>query len=216
MNEFINSPGSFTLFLLFVVISWYGFGHSEFLKKYVFHPFLIKRNGQWYRFVSAGFIHKDIKHLIFNAFVWYQFSIAMELYFIRCFLQWGSILLVVLFISGVIVSHISGYIKNMNNPYYSSLGASGGVSSILFAFILVSPVAPLRFFFIPINIPAFLVGIGYLLYSLYFSRKDSMDNVNHEAHYFGGIWGCLFMLLIKPSLFFEFFDQVFSWFDLVF
>ena len=152
-------------------------------------------------------------HLIFNGYVFYQFSRIVELYFKSTYGDFlGIIYTLLLFLSGVIVSHITTYIKNIENSWYASLGASGGVSSVLYAYIFLAPTNNLYLLFIPVGIPAILVGVGYLLLSNYYARNGSRDNVNHEAHYTGALWGIVFMLLINPKGIFMFIDQVTSLF----
>ena len=203
-----------TFFFVFLIggLSIYAFSNPEIKNKLIFSPYRIKRTNEWYRFLTSGFIHADYMHLIFNGYVFFQFSKILEMYFTGIFGETkGPIFLALLFLSGIIVSHLTSYKKHVESPWYASLGASGGVSSVLYAFIFLAPTAPLGILFIPFDIPAIILGVGYLLLSNYYAVKGSRDNVNHEAHYIGSLWGVVFMVLVYPASFYNFFYQIIDW-----
>ena len=60
--------------------------------------------------------------------------------------------------------------------------------------------APLGILFIPIDIPAFIFGALYLAYSAWMARKGH-DNIGHDAHFWGAVFGLAFTIALKPSLF---------------
>ncbi len=213
LQEIQVFPVTFSLLFLFGGISVYAFSRPELKENLIFSPYRIKRTNEWYRFVSSGFIHADWMHLIFNGYVFYQFSRIIEIYFTSTYGAFlGSLYTIFLFVSGIMVSHITTYVKNTENSWYASLGASGGVSSVLYAYIFLAPTNNLYLLFIPVGIPAIVVGIGYLFLSNYYARNGSRDNINHEAHYTGSLWGVVFMLLINPKGIFVFIDQIKSLF----
>ncbi len=207
-----TTPITILLIALIGLTSFFAFSNNDLKNKLIFSPYRIKETNEWYRFLTSGFIHGDWMHLLFNMYVFAQFSGIME----RTFNQFlgdvnGKIATLALFLLGVIVSHISIFIKHKNHSWYQSLGASGGVSSVLFAYILLYPLHKLHLFFIPIGIPAFIVGIGYLFYSNYLARKGSTDNISHEAHYYGGLWGILFVIGVAPEVLPAFVEQITTW-----
>jgi membrane associated rhomboid family serine protease len=164
MNLSIDTtPVSLILMVIIGLISFLGFRNEELIKKTIFSPYRIKETNEWYRFLTSGFIHADWMHLIFNMYVFAQFSGIIEQTFNNKFGDiYGKAATLTLFLVGVVVSHITGYFKHKNHPWYQSLGASGGVSSILFAFIFLYPTQKLQIMFIPVGIPAFLIGVGYM------------------------------------------------------
>lgn len=195
------------LVILTALISIYGFNNSEFKMKTLFYPYEIKRSNDWYRFLTSGFLHADWIHLIINMFVLYQFGKIVELYFKLYFGDYSNILFLALYLSAIAVSSISTYIKHKDNSYYTSLGASGAVSAVVFAFILFNPLGKMGLIFIPVQIPGIIMGIGYLVYSYVMSNRGR-DNINHEAHFYGAVYGIAFTGVLEPALFSHFFNQL--------
>jgi membrane associated rhomboid family serine protease len=201
-----HSPISLLLIAIIGIISYLGFNNEEIIRKTIFSPYRINHTNEWYRFLSSGFIHADWMHLIFNMYAFALFSGPLERVFDALLGGiWGKLALIALFVFGVIFSHISTYFKHKNDAWYQSLGASGGVSSVLFAFIFLFPMQKMY------GLPMFIVGLIYLGFSNYLARKGSNDNTNHEAHYYGGIWGILFIIGIYPDSFLNFINQVTTW-----
>jgi membrane associated rhomboid family serine protease len=110
----------------------------------------------------------------------------------------GSEQFLVLYISALIVSGIPSLIKQRNNPQYATLGASGAVGAVLFAFIFLFPTEGIILFLFPIPMPAFIFGILYLIYSMYASKQER-GNINHEAHIAGALWGIIYLVLFVPN-----------------
>lgn len=176
------------------VISIMGFSNRRLINELIMDPILIK-SGQYYRLLTSGFVHSDYMHLIFNMFTLYSFGQYTELSF---FNHYGKFTFTIVYLVGIIVSSIPSYIKNRNNTRYLALGASGGVSAILFSSILLNPWATLGIFFIPC--PAIIFGVLYLGYSWYMNKKGT-DNIGHEAHFYGAIFGLAITIIIEPSVF---------------
>jgi len=161
----------------------------------LFYPWEIKRENQWYRFITHGFIHADFMHLFVNMWVLYIFGEVVEKSLKLIYGSEGTLYFMLLYFGGLIFSSMYSYGRHLNNPQYSALGASGAVSGITFAYILMYPMSGLMIFPIPIQLPAFVFGILYLIYSWYMSRRGK-DNVGHDAHFFGALFGVVFMIIL--------------------
>ncbi|WP_022825582.1 rhomboid family intramembrane serine protease [Hymenobacter norwichensis] len=193
-------------------ISMYAWSNRELMEKWIFSPYLVSQRGQWYRFLTSGFLHADFMHLGFNLFAFYSFSPAVLSEFAAAYgMQGGIAAFLLLYIGGIIVSDIPTYFRHRHDPSYRSLGASGGVSSVLFASILFYPVAAdgggIIIFPLPIPIQPFLFGFLYLAYSYYQGRRRG-DNINHDAHFYGALFGILVALALVPQAGLTFIDQV--------
>lgn len=172
----------------------------------VLHPATIKNSHQWYRFITSGFIHADFTHLAINMFVLWSFGNAVEQYLYPRHLD-GLISLkyLALYFSGIVVSSIPSYMRHNQNVHYAALGASGGVSAVVFAVIIFEPWQNLYLYGV-IAIPQILAGIGYLVYSWY-QDKNANDNIGHMAHLTGAIWGFLFTGVMNFGLFSRFLQK---------
>jgi membrane associated rhomboid family serine protease len=178
--------------ILTAIISYSAFNNHKLYNDLILYPPAINR-GQYYRFLTSGFIHADLQHLLFNMLTLFFFGRNME-QFLN--LELGNWAFLTLYLGGIIISDIPSYLKNRDNAYYKSLGASGGVSSILFAFIILAPWSTIYLFFLPV--PAILFGVAYMAYSIYMSKKGK-DNVNHDAHLWGAIFGIVFIFINMPE-----------------
>lgn len=195
------------LIILTAGISIYGFSKPEFLHRWMFIPYQIKKKGQWDRFVTSGFIHKDYIHLLFNMFTFYFFGGVVEQVLAYRFGPiLGGVVFVLFYILGIVISDIPTYLKNQDNSYYRALGASGGTSATVFASIIILPLSDICLFGI-ICLPGFILGGLFLIYS-YFKGKNQDDAINHDAHLYGAIFGIMFILIISPSSAITFFDQI--------
>lgn len=189
-----NSVVCFTILVSLLLMNNHS-GKSMML----FHPVSIKRQNQWYRFLSSGFIHADGMHLAINMFVLWSFGNVIESYFYPQFLGGFSTLkYLALYFGGIIVASIPSYLKHKQNPSYAALGASGGVSAVVFAVILFAPWENLYLYGV-IAIPQILAGVAYLYYSWY-KDKHASDNIGHMAHFTGALWGFGFSCLMNPNL----------------
>ncbi len=195
------------IILLTSAISIPAFSNRAFFDKMKFNAFIIKENKQWYRFISYGLIHADWMHLLINMFVLYSFGEQVEMMFIYIFGLKGTILFLILYVSAIFISAYPSYEKHKNNSWYNAVGASGAVSAILFSSILLLPSSKIYLLFIPFPIPAVIFGILYLIYSAYMAKK-SVDNIGHDAHFWGAIYGLTFPIVLKPSLFLNFINQI--------
>jgi len=168
------------------------FGSKNLYDKLLFHPWSIKRNNEWHRFVTMGFIHADISHLLFNMLTFYFFAYKLELLF-------GTKQFIVIYFGSMIISSITTYIKQRDNPDYRAVGASGAISGVLFSYILFDPATRIAFFFIPVGIPAPIFAILYLTYCWYAARH-ARDYVNHSAHLWGALAGLVLTIIMAPGI----------------
>ena len=180
------------------IISFIALSSTKVMNDLIMWPVVVKEQGQWYRFITSGFLHGDLMHLIFNMFTLYIFG--QQIVEKGCEELSGRWMYLALYFGGMIIADIPSYLKNRDNPDYRSLGASGAVSAVVFAGILFYPTIKMGFFFIPPVIPAYIFGPLYLLYCIY-SAKQSNDNINHSAHLWGAIFGFIFPIILHPFLF---------------
>lgn len=186
---------SITLIIVIItaIISFTAFNNGKIMEDLIFYPPAINR-GQYYRFISSGFIHADMAHLIFNMISLYFFGEFVEAGFNEIFGASGKLWYVGLYLAALPVSILPTYLKNRNNSYYRSLGASGAVSAVVFAGLMIAPHVKVGFFFIPPFIPGFIFGPLYLIISAYLDRKGN-DNINHSAHIWGALFGVAFLVV---------------------
>lgn len=175
-----------------VIISYKGFGDFNFFEKYKFQIGAIQR-GEKIRLFSAGFLHADNQHLFFNMVSLYFFADVV----IRLL---NPLQFIIIYFGSLLLGNLLSFYFHKNEYHYSAVGASGAVSGIIYSAILLQPGMNLYMFFIPIPIPAYLFGIGYLLYSIY-GMKNRVGNIGHDAHFGGAIGGYLITLLLAPYLF---------------
>lgn len=194
---------------LTVAASAYAWSNPEVLDKGMLDPYLMsRRNDQWYRFISSGFLHADWGHLLFNMFTFYSFGGVVLTHFGQQFgSSTGTMLFLLLYLGGIVVSDLPTYFRHRQDRNYRSLGASGGVSSVLFAAVLFYPTAGIRMFPLPMAIPGFIWAGLYLLYSYYMGRRRG-DNINHDAHFYGALYGVVLTLVLVPDAAPIFWQQV--------
>lgn len=179
------------LLLLNVGISYLAFRDEGLFQKLLFQVNEVKA-GQFYRLVSAGFLHVDWNHLFFNMFTFYFFSSAVSR-------SIGDTNMLLIYALSLLGGNLLALLFNANNPYYRAVGASGAVSGIVYASIALNPDMSLYLMFIPIPIPAWAFGVGFILYSLYGMGRSS-DNIGHEAHLGGALTGLLVTLVLVPQV----------------
>jgi membrane associated rhomboid family serine protease len=185
-----------TIIIITCAITLTGFRNGKVVDDLIFWPPAISKKYQYYRFITCGLIHADYMHLIFNMLTLYFFGTIMEAYY-QGQLGLQKYYYLALYIGALIVSNIPTYIKHRNDYNYRSLGASGAVSAVLFAFILLRPWQQIIVLFIPV--PAIIYGGLFLFYSAYMSRKGG-DHVNHDAHFYGALFGILFTIAVRPGV----------------
>jgi membrane associated rhomboid family serine protease len=185
-----------TLLIILVtcVVSIVAFRNHRLMDDLILWPPALSRRREYYRLVSYGVVHADWSHLIFNMFTLYFFGRSMEGIFTQAM---GPLGFVTFYIGALIFSILPTYLKNRNNPSYRSLGASGAVSAILFAYVLISPWSSIFVYFI--RLPAIVYAVLFVAYSIYMDKRGG-DNVNHSAHLWGAVYGVIFTIALEPSL----------------
>lgn len=173
------------------LFSYKGFNDLAFFRKYEFYIARI-RSGEKVRMISSGFLHADLGHLFFNMFTLYMFAPVVINYF-------GNLFFLLIYMASLISGNLLTLQLHKDDFNYRAIGASGAVTGILYSAILLEPSMNLYLFFIPIPIPAYLFGIGYLLYSIY-GMKAKRDNIGHTAHFGGAIGGYLITLIKEPAM----------------
>lgn len=176
------------IILITAIISIIGFqGNNNLIDKLIFWPNRIKEKPkEIYRFVTSGLIHADVIHMIFNLLTLYYFGKYVEMIL-------GSFQYLIFYILALIVSHITTYLKYKNQWQYRSLGASGAVSAVLFAFIFYAPWVNIYLFGI-LPLPAIIYAVAFLFLTFYLSKKNA-GNINHDAHLWGSLFGWIYIVI---------------------
>ncbi|HEX8515702.1 MAG TPA: rhomboid family intramembrane serine protease [Bacteroidia bacterium] len=181
---------------------------NETLKnKMMFNAYMIHHRKEWYRFFSNGLIHADWLHLGFNMYALYMFGRGVEIMYANVYGGKGPFFFILLYVGALVMSSLYSYERNKNNIYYNALGASGAVSAVVFAFIILNPNARLGFMFIPVPIPAYLFGLILLGIEHYLSKRGN-TGIAHDAHFWGSVFGAVFTLALKPSLAVDFIHKI--------
>jgi len=197
----MESPITYALIAITCVVSWIAFNNRKLADRLILWPPAIDKQKQYDRLVTYGFIHADFMHLLFNMITLFFFGPQIE----SLMGDAGVWVYPLFYVSALVVSILPTYLKNQHNPNYLSLGASGAVSAILFAYILVRPWSIIGVFFIPM--PAILFAVLYVGYSIWMDRRGG-DRINHSAHLAGAAYGVLFMLVMEPRVLGHFLRQL--------
>lgn len=188
------------------LVSYVGFSNQAGRNLLIFHPVTIREHHQWYRFLTSGFVHADWTHLLINMFVLWSFGNAIETGYYPAYLgAFSAEKYMALYFGGIVVAAVPSYLRHNRNPGYAALGASGGVSAVVFAAILFEPWQNLYLYGV-IAIPQILAGAAYLYYSWYMDKR-STDNIGHMAHFTGAVWGFGFTGLMNVELFTRFLQK---------
>ena len=179
------------LILANVVVTMKGFGDSRFFDRYKFQVGAIRAK-QFDRMITSGFLHVDNRHLLFNMVTLFFF--ANEVIY-----AFNEPRFLLIYVVSLVTGSLLALSFHQNEPYYSAVGASGAVTGILYSAILLRPDMTLALMFIPVPLPAYVLGILYLLYSIY-GMKTRLGNIGHTAHFGGAIGGYAMTLFLKPHL----------------
>ena len=196
-----------TLIIILITcgVSFMAWNNAQLYNKLIFNPYSIFHKNEWYRLFSGALLHADIPHLVINMFVLYSFGSFIEQVY-DLYILGGMAMYVAMYILSIGAANIKTLIENKNNVWYNAVGASGAVSAIVFAFVLFAPIEKILFFGI-IPIPAFLYVLLYLAYSQFMSKKAT-DNIGHDAHFFGAVFGFIFTGLLRPEFFQIFVNKI--------
>ncbi len=198
-----------TIFIIIItgLVSFLSFNDKSLFDRLKFNAFDIKHNKQGWRFFTYAFVHADWIHLLVNMYVLYSFG-DIVLQFFEYYMGYKAIgYFIMLYVGGILFSTLYDFGKYKDNFNYNAVGASGAVSAIVFASILVYPQGKIHFLFLPILIPSVIFGVLYLIYSAYMAKKN-IDNIGHSAHFWGAIFGILFTIAVKPIFLERFIDYI--------
>ncbi|MEO7446558.1 MAG: rhomboid family intramembrane serine protease [Ferruginibacter sp.] len=200
--DFSKYPVTLVIIAINVLVSLVGFSNNNFVARTIMWPWRVKSNNEIHRFITSGFLHADFMHLIFNMFTFFFFGASIEQRFAVYGLG-GNISYILLYVSALVISDLPSYFKHKDDINYRSLGASGAVSAVVFASIVFDPWTTL-WLYGAFRISALIFAVLYIVYCVYMSRK-STDNVNHDAHLWGALYGLVFTIaliaLMQPALF---------------
>jgi len=183
------------IIIITVLTSIAAFTNDKVYNDFIFYPPAVTYDKQWWRFLTCGLIHADWGHLIFNMYAFYMFGDSVEGTFVHIFAQKGKLLYLLLYITALAACLLPTYAKHKNDSSYRSLGASGAVSAVIFAYILLNPLQGIGIIFIPgIHLPAFIFGFLYIVISSWLDKRGG-GNINHSAHIFGGLYGIAFLIV---------------------
>lgn len=193
------------IIIITIIVSMLCFRNRDLFYRLSLNPYNITRRNQWERVLTHAFVHADYMHLFINMLVLWSFGRQMEM--VASMLGGArNYWFLALYIGGIIVSSIPDIIKYKDNPYYNSIGASGAVSAVVFSSIFITPWKSILLFGV-IPIPSIIFGALYIWYENYSSRHSN-DNINHNAHIWGAIYGFIFFGLMEPGLFLSFFGKL--------
>ncbi|MGW8121473.1 rhomboid family intramembrane serine protease [Roseivirga echinicomitans] len=198
---------TYILMAVIGLITYFAWERPQWHRKLMLNPYTVVHEKKYYQLITSGFVHNNGIHLLLNLFTLYFFGLAIEQIFYSYFGEMGLVLYILLFITAVIVANIPTTLKHRHNINYNSLGASGGVSALVMAFILFDPVRDLCLYAI-ICLPGYILGGLFIVYSIIMSKRNT-DNINHDAHLFGAVYGVIFTLILRPSTFAYFIEAIF-------
>ena len=194
------------LIAITALFSILAFKQPDLTYRFQFNPYQILKRKQYARWVLHGFLHANWTHLIINMLVLYSFGLALENHFQQFFGNRAIPYFLLLYFGAILVSPIYSLYKNRSNYHYNAVGASGAVSAVIFAAIFFDPWNKIYFFGL-VPVPGIVFAALYLIYSFIMSKRSS-DNIAHDTHFFGAVFGFIFPLLLEPSLFSFFIRQL--------
>ncbi|MBN8736085.1 MAG: rhomboid family intramembrane serine protease [Xanthomonadales bacterium] len=187
-------PLTLAIIAITSIVSWIAFKDDKLMQRLILWPPAIEKKHEYWRLLSYGLVHADFQHLLFNMITLFFFGSAMA---DRYAMHMGPLGFLWFYLGGLLVSILPTYIQNRHNPNYRSLGASGAVSAVLFAFILLSPWSKIFVFFFPV--PAILYAVAFLGYSIYMDHRGG-GYINHSAHSWGAAYGIVFTVIMEPRV----------------
>jgi len=175
-----------------LLFSMRGFKDYSFFEQYKFNIGALQR-GEKIRMISSGFLHVNWQHFMFNMISLYLFA-NIVIY------QLGTLNFYLVYLISLLAGNLLSFYFHKNEPFYSAVGASGAVTGIVYSAILLRPDMHMFIYFIPVPIPSYVVGVGYLLFSIY-GMKTKLGNIGHDAHFGGAVGGYFMTLFLAPWIF---------------
>jgi membrane associated rhomboid family serine protease len=198
------------IIIVTVIVSLAGFANQQVSDRLKFNAYMIFHSREAWRFLTSAFVHVDFLHLVMNMYVLYMFGNSVEYFFLNHFSSPGKGILfyLILYLLGAVVSGLYSFEKHKHDLWYNAVGASGAVSAVVFASIAIAPMKEMGIIFVPgVWIPGFILGFLYLLYSWYMGRRK-LDNIGHDAHFFGALFGFVYIFLLDRTLFTNFIESI--------
>ena len=196
---------TYIIIAITVLVSISAFNNQSLMHRFQYNPYQVYHQKQYYRIFSHALIHADWNHLIFNMLTLFFFGAYVESAFKSLYGMVGILYFILLYVSAILISSLRTLKKHQNDSWYN---AAGAVSAVLFSFILFQPLGKIFIFFIPIGIPAIVFGVAYLVYSAYMA-KQNVDNIGHDAHFWGAVYGFIFPLFFDFRLIIYFLSEIF-------
>ena len=193
---------TYIIIIVTAIITVIAFSREDILDKMMLNPYYVYHKKELFRIITHGFLHADWTHLLVNMFVLYFFGRNVEGWFqelkMEGYINSVTITYSLLYFGGIIISSLITMFRYRNDRWYNSVGASGAVSAVVFTSIFFSPLERIYFFAV-IPIPGIAFAIIYLVYSSFMSKKNK-DNINHDAHLLGAVYGFLFPIIISLDM----------------
>ncbi len=199
----------YLIIIITVLVSILSFNDHSLFERLKFNAFDIKHSKEGWRFFTYGFVHADWIHLLVNMFVFHSFANIVYTIYGYHFGFKAGFYFILLYVGGILFSTLWDFGKHKDNAFYSAVGASGAVSAVVFASILLYPQGEISLMFLPIPMPAAVFGLLYLVYSAYMAKRGK-DNIGHNAHFWGAIFGIVYTIALKPAFATNFIDYMFS------
>jgi membrane associated rhomboid family serine protease len=201
---------TYIIIVFTIIVSIAAFRSSEAFSKFQFNAYQIYHRREWYRLLSHGFLHANWIHLIVNMLVLFIFGPVVEQYFKYYLspevLKFYRFIFLLFYLLAIVLSSLLSLYKQRNNVWYNSVGASGAVSAIIFSYIFFNPWKMLYLYGI-LPIPGIILGAVYLIYSHYMSKRN-IDNINHDAHFIGAVFGLIFPIILDYRLLGNFISEL--------
>lgn len=198
----------FVIIGITAVVSYISWQNKELFNKLLLSPYAVTKHRQFYRLITHGFVHANWPHLIVNMLVFWSFGSVLIQYFQIVWKGYGILLFLLLYLSSIVISSLYSLNKHKESPYYSAVGASGATSAVLFASMFFDPWHKVLFFGV-LPVPGIVFCGLYLIYSYRMSKKGT-DNIGHDAHFWGAVYGFIFPIIFKPELFKLFVERLLS------
>ncbi|HVK52669.1 MAG TPA: rhomboid family intramembrane serine protease [Pseudoxanthomonas sp.] len=199
----MQAPITLLLIAITTIVSLLAFKQPGLARRLILWPPAVDRQRQYDRLISYGFIHADYWHLFFNMLTLFFVGRYMEAQMAQ--MSGHAWTFPLFYLSALVVSILPTYLKHQKDPNYTAVGASGAVSALLFAYILLQPWSIILVFVIPM--PAILFAVLYVAYSVWMDKRGG-DNIAHGAHLAGAAYGVLFMLVMQPQVLGHFLRQL--------